>query len=275
MSLADARIAVRYQIESGNMTSAGTQDEDPVHISYLAGYIVLSYVISAMGCATTLELLHRRTSRSGFYNWYIFSSSPFRVATNMTGSKGIYSSLPPSRWAVSGFGACISLATVRSSSATDQRTSKFSITSLSPEPHLYSPSLFFLPPFTPSVSKRKRVIFVSCLEVSSREVLSAVCTMSANSVFQIIDAPTMSPTLSAPQRSLFSRVSQRWESSSDGERRGLIVGGDVVSVPVCLLLPFRACTGLRRLARVTEDATSPSSMDPSCREVRLSLSARY
>lgn len=60
---------------SGNMMSAGIQDEGPVHISYLAGYLFLSYVISAMGCATALELLHRRTSRSGFYNWYI-SSSP-------------------------------------------------------------------------------------------------------------------------------------------------------------------------------------------------------
>lgn len=44
-----------------------------VHVTYLAGYIFLSYVISSMGCATTLELLHRRTSRSGFYNWYAMS----------------------------------------------------------------------------------------------------------------------------------------------------------------------------------------------------------
>ncbi|KAJ6134056.1 hypothetical protein N7523_000378 [Penicillium sp. IBT 18751x] len=57
------------------MTSAGAQDETPVHISYLAGYIFLSYVISSMGCATTLELLHRRTSRSGFYNWYLLLTS--------------------------------------------------------------------------------------------------------------------------------------------------------------------------------------------------------
>ncbi|KAK5806580.1 hypothetical protein VI817_000838 [Penicillium citrinum] len=46
-----------------------------VHVSYLAGYIFLSYVISSMGCATTLELLHRRTSRSGFYNWYLLLTS--------------------------------------------------------------------------------------------------------------------------------------------------------------------------------------------------------
>lgn len=38
-------------------------------VSYLAGFIVLSYVVSVMGCITTLELLHRRTSAAGFYNW--------------------------------------------------------------------------------------------------------------------------------------------------------------------------------------------------------------
>lgn len=41
-----------------------------VGVSYLAGYIFLSYVVSTMGCTTTLELLHRRTSRAGLYNWY-------------------------------------------------------------------------------------------------------------------------------------------------------------------------------------------------------------
>ena len=39
--------------------------------SYYAGFIVLSYVISLVGCATALELLHRRTSRFGLYNWYV------------------------------------------------------------------------------------------------------------------------------------------------------------------------------------------------------------
>lgn len=56
------------------MSSAGAgstaHDESRISVSYLAGYIILSYVISSMGCATTLELLHRRTSRAGFYNWY-------------------------------------------------------------------------------------------------------------------------------------------------------------------------------------------------------------
>ncbi|EAW13002.1 MHYT domain-containing protein [Aspergillus clavatus NRRL 1] len=47
----------------------------PVAVSYLAGYIFLSYVVSTMGCATTLELLHRRTSRAGLYNWYLLLTS--------------------------------------------------------------------------------------------------------------------------------------------------------------------------------------------------------
>ena len=38
--------------------------------SYKPGYIVLSYVISLTGCWTTLELLRRRTSSRGWYNWY-------------------------------------------------------------------------------------------------------------------------------------------------------------------------------------------------------------
>lgn len=42
----------------------------PIGVSYLAGFIFLSYVISMMGCTTTLELLHRRTARAGLYNWY-------------------------------------------------------------------------------------------------------------------------------------------------------------------------------------------------------------
>ena len=54
------------------MSNSTQHEPEPVvHVSYLAGYIILSYVISAMGCATTLELLHRRTSRSGLYNWFV------------------------------------------------------------------------------------------------------------------------------------------------------------------------------------------------------------
>ncbi|KAL8845949.1 MAG: hypothetical protein Q9221_008928 [Calogaya cf. arnoldii] len=41
----------------------------PHHFS--AGYIVLSYLVSFVGCWTTLKLLHRRTSHRGYYNWYL------------------------------------------------------------------------------------------------------------------------------------------------------------------------------------------------------------
>ena len=43
--------------------------------SYNAGFIVLSYLVSLVGCITTLELLHRRTSRRGLYNWYLLFAS--------------------------------------------------------------------------------------------------------------------------------------------------------------------------------------------------------
>ncbi|KAF3492078.1 uncharacterized protein GIQ15_01595 [Arthroderma uncinatum] len=42
-----------------------------VHQSFHAEFIVLSFVVSLVGCATCLELLHRRTARLGLYNWYL------------------------------------------------------------------------------------------------------------------------------------------------------------------------------------------------------------
>lgn len=39
--------------------------------SYNAGYIVLSFIVSFSGAWTALELLHRRTSARGLYNWYV------------------------------------------------------------------------------------------------------------------------------------------------------------------------------------------------------------
>ncbi|KAF7596345.1 hypothetical protein BBP40_002089 [Aspergillus hancockii] len=50
-------------------------DGVPIGVSYLAGFIFLSYVVSMMGCTTTLELLHRRTARAGLYNWYLLLTS--------------------------------------------------------------------------------------------------------------------------------------------------------------------------------------------------------
>lgn len=42
-----------------------------VHHHYNPGYIVLSYLVSFVGCWTTLKLLHRRTSHRGYYNWSV------------------------------------------------------------------------------------------------------------------------------------------------------------------------------------------------------------
>lgn len=44
-------------------------------VHYNAGFIVLSYLVSLVGCITTLELLHRKTSRQGLYNWYLLAAS--------------------------------------------------------------------------------------------------------------------------------------------------------------------------------------------------------
>jgi hypothetical protein len=40
-------------------------------VSYDAGYITLSFFTSLVGCVTTLEVLNRRTSTRGAYNWYV------------------------------------------------------------------------------------------------------------------------------------------------------------------------------------------------------------
>ncbi|OAL70865.1 hypothetical protein A7D00_5195 [Trichophyton violaceum] len=42
-----------------------------VHQSFHPEFIFLSYIVSFVGCATCLELLHRRTARLGLYNWYL------------------------------------------------------------------------------------------------------------------------------------------------------------------------------------------------------------
>ncbi|MCJ1414672.1 hypothetical protein MMC32_000999 [Xylographa parallela] len=45
--------------------------DDYVFHSYDPGFIVLSYIVSVVGCWTSLELLHKRTSSKGLYNWYL------------------------------------------------------------------------------------------------------------------------------------------------------------------------------------------------------------
>ncbi|KAJ9497476.1 hypothetical protein H2202_006900 [Exophiala xenobiotica] len=42
----------------------------PTVVSYDAGYVVLSFFTSLIGCLTTIELIQRRTSKRGAYNWY-------------------------------------------------------------------------------------------------------------------------------------------------------------------------------------------------------------
>lgn len=41
-----------------------------VPFSFHAGFVSLSYAISLVGAASTLELIRRRTSNKGFYNLY-------------------------------------------------------------------------------------------------------------------------------------------------------------------------------------------------------------
>lgn len=44
-------------------------EDGHVRVTYNAGFIVLSYVISFIGCMSCLEILHLRTARRGLYNW--------------------------------------------------------------------------------------------------------------------------------------------------------------------------------------------------------------
>ncbi|EHY52767.1 hypothetical protein ABEF92_002521 [Exophiala dermatitidis] len=44
-------------------------------VSYSAGHVVLSYVTCLLGCVTTLELLQRRTSTRGLYNWFLLGAA--------------------------------------------------------------------------------------------------------------------------------------------------------------------------------------------------------
>ena len=47
------------------------KDTITTSVSYDVGYVVLSFFTSLVGCVTTLELLNRRTSTRGAYNWYV------------------------------------------------------------------------------------------------------------------------------------------------------------------------------------------------------------
>lgn len=45
-------------------------------VSFDPALLVLSYVISWVGAASTLELIHRRTSRRGYYNKCVCTVAP-------------------------------------------------------------------------------------------------------------------------------------------------------------------------------------------------------
>lgn len=46
-----------------------------VPLSYNAGFVTLSYVVSLIGAASTLELINRRTSRNGIFNHLLLISA--------------------------------------------------------------------------------------------------------------------------------------------------------------------------------------------------------
>lgn len=55
------------------MSSGDLVDQYLGHVvpqSYNAGFIALSYLVSFVGAASTLELINRRTGSSGFFNQY-------------------------------------------------------------------------------------------------------------------------------------------------------------------------------------------------------------
>ncbi len=79
-----------------------------VSVTFDPTLLVLSYVISLVGAASTLELIHRRTSRRGYYNKCVpvcvFALLLFlRLATDSVAAS--FSSAPPSPWEVSPSGA--------------------------------------------------------------------------------------------------------------------------------------------------------------------------
>ena len=57
--------------------TVGTERLDTA-VSYAGWHIVLSYLTSLVGCITTLELLQRRTSTKGAYNWYVKTQPPYQ-----------------------------------------------------------------------------------------------------------------------------------------------------------------------------------------------------
>lgn len=80
-----------------------------VDVTYHALYIVLSYFVSIVGSLTTLELLHRRTSSHGCYNWLVALPSNLDLVlgdSNHLHVQGICSLRPLRQWELSPYGRC-------------------------------------------------------------------------------------------------------------------------------------------------------------------------
>ncbi len=75
-----------------------------VSVTFDPTLLVLSYVISLVGAASTLELIHRRTSRRGYYNKCVpvcvFALFLF-LWLAADGVAASFCSAPPSPWEVS------------------------------------------------------------------------------------------------------------------------------------------------------------------------------
>ena len=61
--LQNGTIAVKDELQS--------YDGKIVKMGVLPGYLVLSFIISCIGSWTTLELINRRTSSKGWFNWHV------------------------------------------------------------------------------------------------------------------------------------------------------------------------------------------------------------
>lgn len=61
--MSSALLLINRDVDPFNMAPVASE------ISYAGWHIVLSFFTSLVGCVTTLELLQRRTSTKGLYNW--------------------------------------------------------------------------------------------------------------------------------------------------------------------------------------------------------------
>ena len=67
-------IAENASANSNSTVQLWKLDGHTIPLHFHPGFVVLSFLISYIGACTTLELMHRRTSRRGFYNWRVGNS---------------------------------------------------------------------------------------------------------------------------------------------------------------------------------------------------------